>query len=288
LSNTLELPARLSVFAFAVSSMFSIGLSLTIQQILEPFKSTRLVLSAFVANFVLVPLSAYLITRAIPMDESLAIGLLLLGTASGAPLFPKLTEFAKGSLALAVGLMALQMAVTIVYMPLVLPMLLPGVHVGAWSIAKPLMMVALPPLAAGLFLRAYRKVLAVRLLPYFRAASNVALLLVILVGLAANFSSVVRLGSRTAITAGALLLLISLVVGFVLGGPDSGTRKVLALGTSQRNASVAFLVGIENYRESDVVTMLAILALVALCIQLPAALAMGRGRNRMDADSAQE
>ena len=106
--------------------MFGMGLNLTIRQISEPFRSTRLVLSALAANFVLVPLSAYLITKTITMDRSLAIGLLLLGTASGAPLFPKLVEFARGNVALAIGLMALLMAVTIAYMPLGVAGVFPG------------------------------------------------------------------------------------------------------------------------------------------------------------------
>ena len=119
MSNSLELATRISAFAFVVLSMLSVGLTLSIKEVREPFKSTRLVISALAANFVLVPLSAYLITRAIPLEQSLAIALLLLGTASGAPMLPKLVEFATGNLALAVGLMALLMAGTIITMPLV-------------------------------------------------------------------------------------------------------------------------------------------------------------------------
>jgi bile acid:Na+ symporter, BASS family len=280
LPNSLELLVRLAVFAFVLSSMFGMGLNMTTQEILEPFRSTRLILAALAANFVLVPLSAYVIARAITADRSLTIGLVLLGTASGAPLFPKLVEFARGNVALAVGLMALQMAVTILYMPLALPTFFPAVHANAWSIARPLLTIVLPPLAAGLILRAYRQQIAARLQSAFRVASNVALLLVILLGLAANLSNMLRDGSLNAVVAGALLVLISLVFGFALGGACEGTRTVLALGTSQRNVSVAFLVGIESFREPKVVTTLAILALVALCIQLSTAFAIGRYANQ--------
>jgi len=58
---------------------------------------------------------------------------------------PLLAEFARGNLAFAVGLMFLLMTVTIVYMPIVLPILLPTAHVGAWVIAKPLVTVMLIP-----------------------------------------------------------------------------------------------------------------------------------------------
>ena len=41
----LQISARLAVFAFVITSMLSVGLGLTLSQILEPFRSPRLVLS---------------------------------------------------------------------------------------------------------------------------------------------------------------------------------------------------------------------------------------------------
>ena len=62
-----------------------------------------------------------------PLDQSLQIGLAVLATAAGAPFLPKLVQGAKGNVAFGVGLMVLLMVVTIIYMPLVLPLLLQGV-----------------------------------------------------------------------------------------------------------------------------------------------------------------
>jgi len=276
MSNSLELTARISVFVFVVTTMLSMGFSLTLPQILEPFKSTRLVILALTANFVLVPSLAYLLIKVIPMAPSPAIGLLLLGTCSGAPMLPKLVEFARGNLALGVGLMTLLMTATIVYVPVVFPMLLPGVHVHPGSIAKPFFITMLPPLAMGLGLRAYRQELAVRLQPFFRRASNAALLVVITVVLAGKWSSVARMGNLTLVMTGTLLLVVSFGFGVALGGPGAESRKVLALGTSVRNMSAAFLVAVENFHQSDVLTALAVLALLALLLQIPAALALGR------------
>jgi bile acid:Na+ symporter, BASS family len=274
-SHSLELAPKISVLAFVVLSMLSAGLSLSVEDFLQPFKSTRLVISALTANFVLVPIFAYLLTKAAPLEQSLSIALLLLGTASGAPLLPKLVEFARGNLPLAVDVMALLMAGTIVTMPLVLPVLLPGVHANALSIARPFLSVVIPSLAVGLSVRAYRKVLAARLQPIFRSASNVALAAVILVTVASNFSNMLRLGILKAIVVGTFFFFSSFGIGFALGGPDTDTRKVLALGTTLRGVSMAFLVAIENFRESNVINTMAILALVALVIQVPAALALG-------------
>ena len=263
------------MFAFVVLSMLSAGLTLSLQRLAEQFKSPRLVVAALAANFVLVPLSAFLISKTVPFDQALSIALLLLATAGGAPMLPKLVEFARGNLAFAVGLMALLMVGTILTMPLVLPLLLPGVRINPWSIAKPLLLVVLPALAVGLGLRAYRTSLAEQLQPFFRFASNLALVLVIVLAVATNFSTAVSAATLSTVLAGAAFIVITFGIGFALGGPGADTRRVLALGTTQRSVSVAFLVAVQNFRGTNVVNLLAILAVLALLFQVPAALALG-------------
>jgi BASS family bile acid:Na+ symporter len=99
--------AQLAGLLFIVTSMLAMGMSLTMPMILQPLKNVRLVVLALLANFVLVPLLAYVITVLIPLEQSLKIGLIVLSTAAGAPFLPKLVQGAKGNIALGVGLMVL-------------------------------------------------------------------------------------------------------------------------------------------------------------------------------------
>jgi BASS family bile acid:Na+ symporter len=273
---SLEFAAKFAIFSFVVTSMLSVGLGLSLSQILESLRSTRLIFSALLANFVLVPMLSYFIIRVIALSRPHAIGILLLGTGAGAPFLPKLVEFARGNLAFAVGLMFLLMTITIVYMPMVLPILLPTAHVGAWAIAKPLVTVMLIPLSLGLLLRARKEDFAMYFEPYMRQASTLALVLAIILVLAANYHKAVRMIGFNAILAGAVLLLVSLGCGFVLGGASADTRSVLAFGTAQRDISAAFVVAVENFSDPDVVIMLIVVALLGVCIQIPIALALGR------------
>ena len=48
--------AKVAKFVFVVNSMLSLGLGSSLFEILEPLRSTRLILSALAANFVLVPM----------------------------------------------------------------------------------------------------------------------------------------------------------------------------------------------------------------------------------------
>ena len=118
---------QISVLVFVVTSMLAMGLNLTVSQIIAPLRNARLVILALVANFVLVPILAYLILLVIPLSQGLGTGLILIATAAGAPFLPKLAQSAKANMAFSVGLMVLLMLVTIIYMPLVLPLLLQGV-----------------------------------------------------------------------------------------------------------------------------------------------------------------
>lgn len=274
--TALELAGRLAIFVFVVTSMLSVGLGLSLAQILKPLRSARLVFSALVANFVLVPILAYLITKAITLPQPLAIGILLLGTGAGAPFLPKLVEFAKGNLALAVGLMVVLMTVTVVYMPISLPILIPTARVNAWHIAKPLLTFMLLPLFFGLLVRASSKSSASYFEPYLRHTSTASLVLAILLVLAAHYREAVRTIGFNAILAGAALLVVSFGCGFVLGGASAEAKSVLAFGTAQRDISAALVVAVENFPQTDVVLMLIVVALLGVCLQIPLSLALGR------------
>lgn len=276
MSEILVVLAQLSVLVFVIASMFSMGLSLKIAQIMEPLKSGRLVIMALVGNFILVPLVAVLITLVLDLDQSVEIGLILLATAAGAPFLPKLAQAAKGSTAFSVGLMVLLMVVTIVYLPIVLPLLLGGsVQVNPWDIAQSLIVLMLIPLIIGLFINGRYEETAVKIQPTFGMASNIALLVLVVLGLVLNFSSMIALVGTFGILAGIIFIVLSLVIGFLLGGSQGDIKSVMALGTAQRNISAALVVGAQNF-DSDVITYLMVVAVIGLIILMPAAGEIGK------------
>ena len=66
--------AQLSAMTFVLTSMFGMGLSLTVPEIVEPLKDVKRVLLALVASFVLVPALAYGLQVVIPLPDGLATG----------------------------------------------------------------------------------------------------------------------------------------------------------------------------------------------------------------------
>jgi len=270
-----EAIAKLSGLLFVVSSMLAMGLSLTVPQILQPLKNVRLVLLALLANFVLVPLLAFLIILVVPLDQSLRIGLAVLATAAGAPFLPKLVQGAKGNVAFGVGLMVLLMVVTIIYMPLVLPLLLQGVTVNPWDIATSLIVLMLVPLGLGLLFKSHSPDTAAHWQPVMAKISSLAILVLLVVGLGLNVSNIIALIGTGGLLALLLFIVGSLLIGLVLGGRDAGDRSVMGLGTAQRNVSAALVVTAQNFSGTSTLPFVLVGAILLLLILLPTAKRLG-------------
>jgi bile acid:Na+ symporter, BASS family len=267
--GALEKAVPIATLVFVVSSMLAMGLGLTVAQVTAPLRNLRLVSLSLLANFVSMPAGAVLLARILRLDEPLGVGLLLLGAAAGAPFLPKLTQIAKGNLAFAVALMVLLMVITVGYMPLVLPLLLPGVSVNPAKIAGSLVVTMLLPLAVALGVNAKFPAAAVRAKPLFDRLSSLGLILVVVLLVVVNFKKVLSVFGTGAILAGLLFIALGYAVGWVLGGPAADTRPVLGLGTAQRNIAAALVVGGQSFSDPSVVVMVVVVAIVSLLILLP-------------------
>ena len=268
--------ASVAVVVFVLSSMLAMGLDLTVSQIVAPLRNARLVVLSLLVNFVLMPLGALALAALLRLDQPLGVGLLLLGSAAGAPFLPKLAQIAKGNLAFGVGLMVLLMVVTVGYLPLVLPLLLPGVSVNPAKIARSLFLLMLLPLAGALAVRAYFADVAARTKPLLDRVSNLGLILLVLLITVGNVNNVLAVFGTGGILAGLLFIAIGFVIGWLLGGPDTNTRRVLALGTAQRNIAAALVVGSQSFSDPKVVVMVVVVAIVSLLILMPLSRRLGQ------------
>ena len=264
-----------AMLVFVVSSMLGMGLGLRVAEIIAPLRNVPRVLLALIANFVVMPAVAIGLARLLGLEESMGIGLLLLGAASGAPFLPKLAQIARGNLPFAVGLMVLLMVITVGYLPLVLPQLLPGVAVNPAEIAKSLVLLMLLPLGAALAVNAYRPALAAKLKPGLDKVSNFGLMAVIGLLTLFNIKSVLAVFGTGGILAGLLFLAVGLGVGWLFGGSSRENRAVLGLGTSQRNIAAALVVA-GSFPDPNVVVMVVVVAIVGLFVLMPISRALGR------------
>lgn len=277
----------LSTHVFIITSMLGLGFSLTIPQIIASLKNKRLVLLALVANFILVPFLVLLIARFLPLTEGLQIGLILTGMAAGAPFLPKLVQVAKGDMAFTAGLMVFLMVVSVAFMPIVLPFVLTGVQVNPWDIARSLVLLMLIPLGIALFIRARYEEVAKNLLPTMIMAVNLSLVVLFIGFFVPYFSDIMGIIGEGGILAAILLVAGAVAVGYLLGGPGMGTRKVLALGTGQRNMAAAFAVATSNFQNNPEV-LIEILVVTLLGLVLLMVIAGYLGKQGITGDEVKE
>ena len=275
LVELLSKAATAALLSFVIASMLATGAALAVGDIVKPLRNVRLVTLVLFANFVLMPLAAIFLAKVLWLDQGFGIGLLLLGCAAGAPFLPKLAELAGGDLPFAVGAMILLTLVSVVYLPIALPLLLPGITVDAWRIARSLVLFMLLPLAAGLFLKAQYEKWAERLRPIIDRISNVSLILLIVLITAANLDKVLQVFGTRAILAGLLFIALGLGTGWLLGGSDANTKSVMALGTSSRNIAAALVVGSQSFSDPKVVVMIIVVAIVGFIVLIPLSRALG-------------
>ena len=256
----------IAMLCFVLSSMLSMGLSLTVRQILVPLRNYKLIALALLANFVLMPFAAFVIARLLRLDQPLGIALLLLGTASGAPFLPLLARISKGNLAFSVGLMVLLMVVTVGYMPLVLPLMLEEVSVDPLKIGRSLVFLMILPLAIGLLVKAPLSGLAAKAQPSLSRLSILSLALLIALLLITNMQNVLSLYGTRGVLASVFFIAAGAGIGWLLGATQSDTRGVMALGTAQRNIAAALVVGGQNFNDQKVLVMVVVVAIVGLLL----------------------
>jgi BASS family bile acid:Na+ symporter len=272
LLNTLY---NLMGLVFVLGTISSMGLSLTIAQITGPLRNARFVIIALLANFVVPPILAFLLIRVFSLDESLAVGLLLVSLAAGAPALPKTAVFAKVDTAAATGLMVLLVVATIVILPIALPLLLTGISVTFWDIASGLVYLILIPLAVSLFVRARYPEAAASAVPHFAQASNLSLLILLVLMVVLNFSDVVGLLGSGGLLASLILVILTVVGGYLLGSLGKAESWLQALGAGQRNIAAAMVVATMNFGNDEVV-MVVVYSLIVMVILIPLALELGK------------
>jgi len=159
------------------------------------------------------------------------------------------------------------MVVTIIYIPLVLPLLLQGVEINPLDIAQSLVVMMLIPLAIGLFVKARYESTAESLGPAMSQTSTVAMALLMVTGIILNWSSIVGFIGTGAILAILIFLIVAFIIGFFSGGSDSGIRSVLGLGTAQRNLSAAMVVAALNFPDDpNVLSFILVTGLIGLVV----------------------
>ncbi len=277
---------RIFVPIFAVGSMLTVGFRYSVQEIVKPLRDIPGVITAVVANFVLVPLLAVAILWLIPIETPLAIGLIVVSVAAGAPMLIRLTQMAREPVSFAASILILLLVVTMIYMPLVIPRLASGTPTSAMAIARPLLLTMLLPLCLAFVVRALSPRTAGTLLPWAGKITNIALYIMVGATVLGNLDAVLSVFGKGAILAALLLIAGAFAIGYLVGTFDKREKIVLGFGTAQRNFGAATVVAVQSFTDPNVLVMTVICSTVAMLL-LPFARLLGKRKAKTPAPTGE-
>lgn len=233
---------NIAVVIFTVGNLGAMGLELNVREAVKALRNVKFAGLIFLWSWVVGPALAWLITKIIPLSEPHAIGLIIASLAPCAPFYPMVVRRARGDVGFAAALLLLTVVGTVVLMPLLLPLMIKGLAVSAWAIAKPLLILVLMPLLIGIAIKGYAAPAAARLFPVVKKIAGIATLITLILVLMLYGKGIIKIGSF-AIGAQLLFLcgmaLVSYKFGFNL---KQEQRSIMALGMGTRNIAAVFAV----------------------------------------------
>jgi predicted Na+-dependent transporter len=228
---------------YSVSNLLSLGIELNLKETINSLKSFRLIFLTLVWGWVVSPTFAYLLTKIIPMEPSIALGLLITSIAPVAPFFPILVRNARADFNFSAAFMPLAMVATVVLMPLFVPFMTPGLALSTWALAKPLLFLILLPMIVGILIRIYSSRVADKIFPAIKMTAGISTILSLVFVIIIYFPEFIKILGSYAILGQFLLALGMFLMAYNVGfGLRKNQRSAMALGMSSRNVSAMFAV----------------------------------------------
>ncbi len=218
--------------------MFGMGLTLNLQDFRIVFSRPKDVIIGCIAQFTMMPLLAWGLSRLFSLDEALALGVVLVGCCPGGTASNVITYLAKGDLALSVGMTG----VSTLLAPFLTPLLTwafagKSVNVDVIGMLLSILWVVILPIVIGLLVKGLWPKFTERATDYLPAFSSIAIALIVAIIISANVDRLLAAG---------LLIVLVVVLHNVCGlGLGYLTGRLLGLSEPKKRA-ISIEVGMQN------------------------------------------
>ncbi|ASO20138.1 BASS family bile acid:Na+ symporter [Actinoalloteichus hoggarensis] len=222
--------------------MFGMGLTLRGRDFALILKRPYAVIVGLIAQFVIMPLTAWVIGTLLGLAPELMVGMVLVGAAPGGTASNVIVYLAKGDVALSVTMTSVSTLLSPLFTPLLVLWLAgSALPVDAGGLLLSIVQVVLVPVVAGLLLRTFAGRVVERVLPFLPLVSVTGIVLVVAAVVGANAAAVLSSG---------LLLVLAVVLhnsaGLALGwfaarfaGFDESARRAVSVEVGMQNSGLA-------------------------------------------------
>jgi len=230
------------ILVFTVSNLLVMGLQAKMPEVIAALKNKKSIALILVWGWVLGPALGYLITMVLPLAEPYVIVVLLCSLAPCAPFLPPMVEKARGDISFAGAFVPLVAVGTVVFMPLIAPLLIKGVTISAGALAKPLFLTILLPLVIGAATRHYAETVATKIFPVVRGFALLTTLGCIVTLSVLYYREMFATAGSFALLSMTLFMVGMGLITYRFGfGLEQDQRSVMALGMGSRNFAAVFV-----------------------------------------------
>lgn len=218
--------------------MFGMGMALSIDDFRIVLSRPRDIAIGCMAQFTVMPLLAWVLSRLFALDDALTVGVVLVGCCPGGTASNVITYLAKGDLALSVGMTATSTILAPFATPLLVWLLVgQSVDVEVAGMLLSIFWVVILPIIVGLLVKWLWPRFSERATIYLPALSSLAICSLVVIIIAANASKLMD-GGLIIILVVMLHNIFGLSFGYIIG-------RLLRLPSAKRRA-ISIEVGMQN------------------------------------------
>lgn len=222
--------------------MFGMGMTLKPEAFLFVFKRPLDILTGTLAQFIIMPLLAYAISKGFRLEAGLMAGMILVGACPGGTASNVITYLAKGDVALSVAMTSVNTLLAPLLTPLITYMLLKAtVQVDVCAMFFSIIKVVIIPIALGLTLNKFFEKACEKMTNFLPVFSIICITLTVASVISHNALEIRRTGAIILIAVMAHNLL-GFLIGYLLGlvlkmAPQK--RRTLSIEVGMQNSGLA-------------------------------------------------
>jgi BASS family bile acid:Na+ symporter len=205
------------VFVFTAVNLGSLGLQVKMPELIAVFKNKKAIALIFVWGWVLGPALAYLITKVIPLAEPYVIVVYLSSVAPVAPFFPIMAKQARGDMSFAGAVFPLAVIGTVIFLPLIGPLVVEGLTINPLDLAKPLFMTLLLPMIIGVAARHFAETIVTKIVPAVNVIARIITVLMIAQCFVIYGREMLATAGSFALLAGTIFMAVMAVITYRFG-----------------------------------------------------------------------
>jgi BASS family bile acid:Na+ symporter len=227
---------KISLAIFIASNLLDLGLRLNLKDAGSGLKNLYFTGHTLVWGFMIGPGLALLIINLFPLEPSYAVGLLLLSMTPGAPFLPMVMEKVKADLGYTAAFMVIVSITTVLFMPMLVPNLIPGLAISSWTLAQPLFIVMLVPFIVGMLTLNYFPASAYRIEPVMRKVKIFFAILACVLCVLVYGESLLEISPGWTLSSLIIFFFLITVLPYWFGfGLVQDEKLVLSVGLATRN-----------------------------------------------------